>query len=41
MKRRVIIAVVVVLALGGYATWQFGLLERIGLIQAKSKTLTL
>jgi len=41
MKRRVIIAVVAVLALVSYATWQFGLLERLGLIQAKSKTLTL
>ena len=41
MKRRAIIAVIVVLALGSYATWQFGLLERWGLIEAKSKTLTL
>jgi HlyD family secretion protein len=41
MKRRAIIAVVVLLALGGYATWQFGLLERLGLVEAKSTALTL
>jgi len=41
MKRRAIIAVIVVLVLGSYATWQFGLLERWGLIEAKSKTLAL
>ena len=41
MKRRVIVVMVAVLALGGYATWQFGLLERLGLIDAQSNALTL
>jgi HlyD family secretion protein len=41
MKRRVIVLMVVVLALGGYAVWHFGLLERMGLIEAKSNGLTL
>jgi HlyD family secretion protein len=41
MKRRLIIVVVAILALGGLAAWQFGLLARMGLIHAQSDTLTL
>jgi HlyD family secretion protein len=41
MKRRVIVIIVVVLALGGYATWHYGLLERLGLIGGQSNGLTL
>jgi HlyD family secretion protein len=41
MKRRVIIVVIAVLVLGGYASWQFGVLEKLGLIEAKTNGLTL
>jgi len=41
MKRRVTILVVAVLASAGWATWQFGLLERMGFVEAKSNALTL
>lgn len=41
MKRRLGVAVVVLIGLGGYATWQFGLLERWGLIETKTNGLTL
>ena len=41
MKRRAIILVILALALGGYASWQFGLLQRLGLVSAKSTALTL
>jgi len=41
MKQRVIVVAVVVLALGGYAAWHYGLLERLGLIETQSNDLTL
>ena len=41
MKRRMIIVIVAVLALGGYAAWHFDLLDRFGLSATKSNGLVL
>ncbi len=41
MKRRLLVALAVLIGLGGYAVWHFGLLERWGVLAAQETALTL